>query len=435
MALTYGSIVVVLFILLFAGLPIAFVLGSLGVGTMISGLGPDIAFSNIPMLAYGSVDSFGLIALPCFVLTGELLLRSGTGEHIYNAVDKWVRHLPGGLAIASVIVCAFFASIAGSSVATALTFGALATNHMISKGYSPKMAYSIMAAGGTLGILIPPSGVMIIFSGITETSTLRLFTAGIVPGILLALLFIVYILFATHKKVERQPSASWEERWQSSRHALWGILIPITLFVGMYSGVFTVTEAAAMSVIVTLLVGIFAYKGITRKNIISIVAESAATSSMILFIVVGGILFGSALTLINLPTMISNFISGLDFPWYAIVLTMIAILIVLGMFLETISIVLITVPVFYPVLVSLGLDPIWIGIIYVIIIEMALITPPVGINLFVMASVAEKEKVPLDSMRIGKASLPYVGCMLLFSLVILIFPEIVLWLPELIYGK
>lgn len=434
MTLFYLVNVIVLFLLLFAGLPIAFVLGSLGVGTMILSMGTDLAFSNIPMVAYNSVDSFSLIAIPCFILTGELLLKSGTGSYIYDAADKWVRHLPGGLAIASILVCAFFASIAGSSVATALTFGALATSHMVSKGYSPKMAFSVMAAGGTLGILIPPSGLMIVYSGLTDTSALRLFTAGIIPGIIVTILFILYIVMISYKRMERQPAASWKERWQSLKSASWGFLIPITIFVGLYSGVFTVTEAAAISVIVTLLVGVFAYKGIHSKNIISVLSEAAASSSMILFIMVGGILFGSSLTLINLPTYISEIITGIDLPKYAVIAIMIGILILLGMFLETISIVLITVPVFYPIMVTLGLDPLWIGIIYVLVIEMALITPPVGVNLFIMSSVAERQKISLDAFTLGKSTFPFVLVMMVFCVIILIFPQIVLWLPKMIYG-
>jgi C4-dicarboxylate transporter DctM subunit len=345
-----------------------------------------------------------------------------------------VRHLPGGLAIATVLVCAFFASISGSSVATALTIGMLASSQMIAKGYPPKMAFSVLAAGGTLGILIPPSGAMIIYGSLTDTSVLRLFAAGIVPGVILILLFILYIVIVSYKTVERHEPASWEERWRALKTASWSFLIPISLFAGMYSGTFTATEAAAVSVIVTFLVGTLAYKGINRKNVIPILAEAAAGSAMILFIVVGGLLFGHALTLINLPTYVSEVVTGLNLPNYLIVLVMIGILIILGMFLEVISILLITVPVFYPIMLSLGLNPIWIGIIYVIILEMALITPPVGVNLFVMSAVAERQNMAINAFSIGKSTVPFVVAMLLLSLMILIQPQIVLWMPDVIFG-
>ena len=262
-------------------------------GLMIIVLGPDMAFSQLPIIAYKSVNSFTLVALPGFILTGELLLKSNIGQKLFKLADRWVRHLPGGIAIATIIVCAFFAAIAGSSVATAMTIGALAAREMLAHEYPKTFAFGVIAAAGTLGILIPPSAPLIVYGALTDTSVLRLFTAAIIPGILLTLLFIIYVIIKTKKTIDRSDPATWKERFVALKEASWAMLIPITIFGGMYSGIFTPTEAAAVSAFITLILGVIIYKGINFKNIFSIFSNAASNTSMIFYIIIGASIFWS----------------------------------------------------------------------------------------------------------------------------------------------
>jgi C4-dicarboxylate transporter DctM subunit len=428
----FATIFVLLVVFLLTGLPIAFVLGMLGAGIIFFTEGLQLTLIQLPEVSYNAIDKFTLVAIPCFILTGEVLLKSGMGKYMYNAADKWLRHFPGGLAVATVVLCAFFAAIAGSSVATAMTIGTLAAKEMIDKGYPKDMAYGVIAAAGTIGILIPPSAAMILYGAITETSVLRLFTAGIIPGILLTLMFIVYIMIKTRKTIGRQPPATWSERWISARKASWIVLVPIVIFGGMYSGVFTPSEAAAVSVLVSLAVGMVIYKGMTIKSALQVIMEAASSSAMILYIIVGGLLFGHALTLINLPTVINEYVASLDMSPIVIILLINLLFIILGMFLEVLSIMLITVPIIFPIIISFGMDPVWLGIMMVINLELALITPPVGVNLYVMKSLADRQKMNVTILQIARAAVPYAVLMVLELVLIVFWPEIVMWLPNLV---
>lgn len=402
-------------------------------GLMIIVLGPDMAFSQLPIIAYKSVNSFTLVALPGFILTGELLLKSNIGQKLFKLADRWVRHLPGGIAIATIIVCAFFAAIAGSSVATAMTIGALAAREMLAHEYPKTFAFGVIAAAGTLGILIPPSAPLIVYGALTDTSVLRLFTAAIIPGILLTLLFIIYVIIKTKKTIDRSDPATWKERFVALKEASWAMLIPITIFGGMYSGIFTPTEAAAVSAFITLILGVIIYKGINFKNIFSIFSNAASNTSMIFYIIIGASIFGHALTIINLPRDLANFLSVLNIPSWVLIIAIVAIITILGMFLEVMSILLITVPILFPVMLAFDLDTIWMAIIIIITCEIALITPPIGLNLFVVIGVGKEQGVMLNIIDLAKAALPYVILMFILVGIIAIFPELALWLPSLLF--
>lgn len=430
----YIAIVVILLGLLLLGLPVAFVLGFMGLGTMLLIIGPDLMMKQVPLMAFQAVNSFTLIAVPGFILTGELLLRSNMGEKLFTAADQLFRHVRGGLAMATVVVCGFFAAISGSSVATAMSIGKLSSNEMLKKGYPKKFVFSTIAAAGTLGILIPPSTPLIVYGSVTETSVLRLFTAAVIPGILLMLLFLVYIFFKTRKFMDKQERVPWKQKRKSLKSASLVILIPIVMFGGMYTGFFTPAESAAVSAALTFLLGTFVYKGINRKNIMDIISEAASSSAMIFYIIIGALIFGHALTIINLPTQIGDFISQIDISTTVIILLILALLVILGMFLEVLAILLIVVPTFFPIMMALGIDPIWFAVMFVIVGEMALITPPVGLNLFVMSSVAEKIGIRVNPLELGLASAPYLLCMVFLALLILFIPSIALWLPNIIYN-
>lgn len=402
-------------------------------GLIIIVLGPDMAFSQLPIIAYKSVNSFTLVALPGFILTGELLLKSNIGQKLFKLADRWVRHLPGGIAIATIIVCAFFAAIAGSSVATAMTIGALAAREMLAHGYPKTFAFGVIAAAGTLGILIPPSAPLIVYGALTDTSVLRLFTAAIIPGILLTLLFIIYVIIKTKKTIDRSNPATWKERFVALKEASWAMLIPITIFGGMYSGIFTPTEAAAVSAFITLILGVIIYKGINFKNIFSIFSNAASNTSMIFYIIIGASIFGHSLTIINLPRDLANFLSVLNIPSWVLIIAIVAIITILGMFLEVMSILLITVPILFPVMLAFDFDTIWMAIIIIITCEIALITPPIGLNLFVVIGVGKEQGVMLNIIDLAKAALPYVILMFILVGIIAIFPELALWLPSLLF--
>jgi C4-dicarboxylate transporter, DctM subunit len=432
---TFSLIIVVFLLLLLLGLPVAFTLSIVGAGILLFQVDPQMANLQIPQVIYKSMDDSILVALPAFILTGQIILQSEIGTKVFNAADKWFRHFPGGLAIATVVTCAFFAAISGSSVATVVTLGYVASAEMIKHGYPKQLAYGVIAAAGTLGILIPPSGPMILFGAMTEQSVSALFMAGIIPGLLLTLFFIIYVVIVYSKKLERQKPASWTERKSALREIIWVFLLPIIIIGGIYSGLFTVTEAASVAFVVSLILGVFVYKTIKLKEFFEVLKASASNSGMIMLIIAGALLFGFGITIIELPQTISSFITGLEVNRWVVILIIFVILTILGMFLEVVSILLITIPILFPIVQALGFDLIWFGIFVVIVCEMAIITPPVGLNLFVMMQVSEKQGNSMNIIQMSKAAFPYLLIMVFLVGLICLFPSIVTWLPSVLEGN
>ncbi|MFK9090743.1 TRAP transporter large permease [Bacillus salipaludis] len=408
--------------LLLIGLPVAFTLGLLAIGGMYFFNGGTFAFAQIPIISYKSLDSFELTALPLYVLMSQVLLVCGVGKDLYEMASKWFRHLPGGLAIGTIFCCTIFAAISGSSVATAITIGSVALPEMVKRGYEKKHVLGLLAAGGTLGILIPPSIPMILYGNITGVSVGKLFIAGIVPGILLTLLFMIFASWQT-RHIKDKP-ATWAERMEASKKAIWGILLPVVVIGGIYSGLFTPTEAAAVGVVVSFLIGGLAYRNLSLKNLKEIIFHTVQTNAMILFIMVGAMLLGYIMTILQIPQTITEATVAWDVsPWVIFILINI-VLLVLGCFLETVSIIVITVPILFPIITSLGFDPIWFAIIMVINMELALITPPVGLNLFVLKGIDRSNTIS----EIVKGVYPYAIIMILFIVVLAFFPEIATYL-------
>jgi C4-dicarboxylate transporter, DctM subunit len=432
--LTFFIIIVSFLLLLLLGLPVAFTLAIVGASILLFQLDPQMAHLQVPQIIYKSLDDSILVALPAFILTGQIILQSNIGTKVFTAAEKWLRHLPGGLAIATVVTCAFFAAISGSSVATVVTLGFVASAEMIKHGYPKDLAYGVIAAAGTLGILIPPSGPMILYGAMTEQSVSALFMAGIIPGILLTLFFILYVVIVYSKKLERQQPATWKERTTSLREIIWVFLLPIVIIGGIYSGLFTVTEAASVAFVVSLILGVFVYKTVKLKEFLEILKSSAANSGMIMLIIAGALLFGFGITIIELPQTISSFITGLDVNKWVVMAIIFLILTILGMFLEVVSILLITIPILYPIVQALGFDLIWFGIFVVIVAEMAIITPPVGLNLFVMVQISEKQRNAMNIFQMSKAAFPYLLLMIFLVVLICIFPQIATWLPSVLEG-
>jgi C4-dicarboxylate transporter DctM subunit len=416
-------ILAALIALLLSGLPIAFALGGLGIALLLLN---DLNLVIVPQALYSAIDNFILLAAPLFILMSNILLKGGVGRDLYNAVQTWVGHWPGGLAVATIISCAIFAAISGSSVATAATIGVVAIPEMIKRGYQPHFVYGLLAAGGTLGILIPPSIPMIVYGVITEESIVSLFLAGIGPGLLLAAAFIVFsILYSKFSGAfEPEPKASWDQRLRASIRAIPTFALAAIIILGIYLGVFTPTEAAGIGFVCALILTVFILRSITWEQIKEAVIESMRTTVTLLLIIAGAKVFAKAVTLYRIPQDVSMLIAQNIDERAVFILIVCLVLLVMGFFLEALSMLLIMVPVLHPSLGGMGIDPIWFGVMFVIMIECALITPPVGLNLFVIQAVAKSR---LSQVVAGVW--PFILIMLGAVVAIYVLPDIALYIP------
>ncbi|MBL6679638.1 MAG: TRAP transporter large permease [Candidatus Puniceispirillales bacterium] len=421
--MTVVMVLGVMFALLLAGLPVAFSLGVLGLGMLvIGGFSPLMA----PQAILSTLDGFILLAVPLFLLMSNILLRGGCGKDLFAAVQAWVGHWPGGLAVATIVSCGIFAAISGVSVATAATIGVVAIPEMIKRGYNKNFVYGLLAAGGTLGILIPPSLPMIVYGFVTEESVISLFLAGIGPGIFLITLFIIFSIiyskfFGGYKKV---PPASWEERKKYSIKVLPTIILAILILGGIYTGAFTPTEAAAVGFSLALFLTTILLRSLTLTDFKKALFESMVTTAAILVIIAGAKIFGKAITLYRIPQDISMFIEATIQSKAFFMISVCLILVAMGLVFETLSMVLIMVPVLLPAAMSMGVDPIWFGIFMVIMVECALITPPVGLNLYVIQSVA---KTQLG--EVAKGVVPFLVMMIFTVYIMYIWPDLALYIP------
>ncbi|MCG8512358.1 MAG: TRAP transporter large permease [Rhodospirillales bacterium] len=420
--MTAFVILMALLALLLAGVPVAFALGGLGLILMWLG---DISPIMVPQALYSTTDNFVLLAVPLFLLMSNVLLKGGVGKDLFNAVQSWVGHWPGGLAVAPIISCALSSAISGSSVATAATIGTVAIPEMINRGYDRPFVLGLLAAGGTLGILIPPSIPMIVYGVITEESIVDLFLAGIGPGLVLSGIFIVFSLGYARfgRGYTPMEKATWPERLHATLRATPTALLATVVIGGIYAGVFTPTESAGVGFAVSLLI-VFALRTMTWQKLKEAVIDAMRTTVTIFLIIGGAKVFGKAITLYRIPQDISTAI-GANIPEAGLfILIVCAVLLVMGCFLESLSMLLIMVPVLLPSLAALGVDPIWFGVIFVIMIECALITPPVGINLFVIQAVG---KVAISEVLRGVW--PFI--LMLFATVIIVYfvPDVALFIP------
>ncbi|MDC1066964.1 TRAP transporter large permease subunit [Alphaproteobacteria bacterium] len=413
----------VMFALLLSGLPVAFSLGVLGLGMLvIGGFSPLMA----PQAILSTLDGFILLAVPLFLLMSNILLRGGCGKDLFSAVQAWVGHWPGGLAVATIVSCGIFAAISGVSVATAATIGVVAIPEMIKRGYNKNFVYGLLAAGGTLGILIPPSLPMIVYGFVTEESVISLFLAGIGPGIFLISLFIIFSIiyskfFGGYKRV---PAASWEERKKYSIKVLPTLILAVLILGGIYTGVFTPTEAAAVGFSLALFLTVILLRSLSFNDFKKALFESMVTTAAILVIIAGAKIFGKAIALYRIPQDISMFIEATIQSKAVFMITVCLILVAMGLVFETLSMVLIMVPVLLPAAMSMGVDPIWFGIFMVIMVECALITPPVGLNLYVIQSVA---KTQLG--EVAKGVIPFLVMMIFTVYIMYIWPDLALYIP------
>ncbi|GIK79881.1 MAG: TRAP transporter permease [Pseudorhodoplanes sp.] len=419
---------VTLFVLMLLRVPIGMAMGLVGVagfGYLTSG-GP--ALKIVGHTTMRTVTDFNFAVVPLFLLMGAFATTSGMSRELFRAANAFVGHLRGGLGIATIAACGGFAAICGSSVATAATFSRVAYPEMRRYNYPQSFATGVIAAGGTLGIMIPPSTVLAVYGLITEQDVGKLFIAGIVPGIVAVLMYMATISIIGRLKpgfLPAGPRTSWDERWRSLRD-VWATLLLFAFVIGgIYGGMFTATEAAGMGAGGALLIGI-ARGRLTRHDILRSLLESTRTTAAVFTILIGALLFGYFLTITQTPQKVMEFLTGLGIGRYGILTVILLMYLVLGCLMDALAMIILTVPIVFPIIKQLGFDPIWFGIIIVMTVELGLIHPPVGMNIFVIKSVIDDVKIS----TIFYGVLPFIITDILRLVLLVAFPFLALWLPS-----
>ena len=416
---------VVLFLLLLSTAPISVALG-------LTAFLYFFYYTTLPLTQttdtlFNSLNTFTLMAIPFFVYAANIMTYGGISRRLTEAANAAVGRFPGGLALTAVISCMFFAAISGSSPATVVAVGTLLIPAMIEAGYGRMFSTGIVATSGSLGILIPPSIPLIVYGIATETSIGDLFIAGFGPGLLAGVLLIGLVLFTAWRRGLRgqEIPLTRAQRIKAFRDAFLGLLLPLFVLGGIYGGVFTPTEAAAMAVLYSLIVSLFVYREMTLKDLARVTVASARMSAMIMFIIANAILFSFVLTSERIPDQITNLFINLDLSWFTFLLVVNAFLLLVGCFMETSSAILILAPIFLPVATQLGVNPIHFGIIMVMNLEIGMVTPPFGLNLFVASGISK-----LSVVRVAKASAPSALVLLAALLIVTYVPDISLFLVE-----
>ncbi|MDX9821885.1 MAG: TRAP transporter large permease [Syntrophales bacterium] len=419
----------VLVALMLVRIPVGFVMtlvGFAGFGFLVSWN----ASLNLLIRDFFSVfNSYNLTVIPLFVLMGQIAHYSGISGRLFNSANKFLGHLPGGLAIATIGACAGFSAICGSTSATAATMASVALPEMKKYQYDPAMATGVVAAGGSLGILIPPSTIFIIYGIMTEQSVGKLFVAGILPGILLTLFFVATIVLWTRTQpgiCGRAPRATWRERFASLAGVIETFILFAVVMGGLFVGFFTPTESAAIGALGTIVIA-FVGGNLRWRHMMNALQETTRISCMIMVIVAGATVFGHFLAVTTIPTQIGTWAANLPLPPPVVIAIVIAVYLLLGCLMDSLAMIMLTIPIFFPVVVTLGYDPIWFGVIIVVVAEMGVVTPPIGINVFVVAGVARD--VPLQT--IFKGTTHMLAALFAAAVLLIAFPEIALYLPRL----
>jgi C4-dicarboxylate transporter DctM subunit len=417
-----------LFLFLMIGLPIYLSLGFLALLLFWHEGAPLI---SLPQLLVDHLNSETLLAIPLFVIAATFMQRGGVAGALIDCAQAWVGRARGGLALVCVVACTIFAAICGSSVATAVAIGSVLIPAMVARNYEPHFALGTVGAAGTLGILIPPSLAMIVYAVIAEESVPRLFLAGVIPGLMQAALFIIWIMvYARMRDYPVEPAMSRDKFVSTNIRAIPALMIPVIILGGIYSGIVTVTEAAGLAALVAIIEAVFVYRGVKGRDIVDTLAESIKLTASIVFIIVGALAFGHWITSAGVAEMLVTYVKSLNLAAWQFLLFINVLMLILGMFLEVFAIILIVVPLILPILKALDISLVHFAIVLTINMEIALISPPIGLNLFVLSSVA---KQPLGTAIRG--IVPYLLLMLGLLALITYVPEISLWLPDLVYGK
>lgn len=421
--------IVALFVLIFSRIPVGFVMALVGVVGFAAITNVDAAMSMMVKDVFEVFGSYNLTVMPLFILMGQLAFHAGISTRLFNVAYKMIGHWPGGMAIATIGACAGFSAICGSTNATAATMASVTLPEMKKYGYRDSIATGVVAAGGSLGILIPPSVVFILYGIMTEQSIGSLFMAGILPGIVLTLLFMAVVMgwaVLDPTVAPRGPKATF---WEKIK-ALGGVFETLVLFVlvmgGLFGGLFTPTEAGGVGAMGTLVIALV-QRNISFKGILAALDETTRISAMIFVIVAGATIFGHFLALTRLPFDIADMVSHLNLPHFAVMALIILVYLIGGCFIDALALIMLTVPIFYPVVTAMGFDPVWFGVVIVLVTQMGVITPPVGLNVYVVQSVATD--VPLGT--IFKGAFPLLLAIVVITLFLIFVPQLALFLPSL----
>ena len=383
------------------------------------------------MTAYASADSIIVIAFPLFLLSGTILQAGEVGPRIFHFANALVRHLPGGMGIAAIIFCGIFAAMTGSSAAVAAAVSVIALPEMIKRGYSRKTSIGLLAAGGTLGILFPPSLALIMYSALTFESLGKLFLGALIPGIILSLMFMAYMVYVgmTDKNIQRDKRASFKEIFQAFREGLGGLIVILIIMGGVYSGLFTPTEAGAVAVLYSIFLCTVWYRTMNWEKFKTSLMKAGKIASMIILIIIGANITGNLIPMTQITQQLLNLVNSLAIPSWGYIAIILVFLIILGGPLEAVSIMIITVPILYPIIIQLGFNGLWFGVIQVVIGEMALISPPEGINIFILQEIAKS-----NAAEVSRGVIPFLIVMGVFLLILCLFPSLTTWLPVLVLG-
>ena len=419
---------IAIFVLLFLGLPIAFGMGMVGfVGySLLSS--PEAASIVLAQITVGTAMSQTLSVLPLFILMGNFINHAGLSDELFNASNAFVGHRRGGLSLATIMACGGFSAVCGSSLATAATMAKVAMPSMRRHGYADSLSAGSIAAGGTLGILIPPSAILIIYGNLTETDIGKLFVAGIIPGVIGVLLYMAAVAATTWRNPQKGPPGErteWPGRLKALR-GVWGALALFALVIGgIYLGVFTPTEAAGIGAAGAFLMAL-ARRRLTFDRCVTVLVETARTTAVLLAVLIGALVFSDFINLAGLPMAIIGAIEGLEVAPVAVIFLILGVYVLLGCVLESLSMMLLTVPILFPLVIGLGFDPVWFGIIVVVVIEISLITPPIGINVFVLKSVLPDVR----TSDIFRGVVPFIAADIVRVALLVLLPGVVLFLPS-----
>ncbi|MBK7332430.1 MAG: TRAP transporter large permease subunit [Betaproteobacteria bacterium] len=425
--MTTVALFVLLFVFMFLGMPVAVALGLSSLLTILFFAQDSLA--SLSLKLFETSEHYTLLAIPFFILGGAFMTTGGVAKRMIRFANACIGHLRGGLAMASVMACMLFAAVSGSSPATVVAVGSIVIAGMVRAGYSQSFAAGVICNAGTLGILIPPSIVMVVYGAATETSVGKLFMAGVIPGIMLGLLLMVAIYVRARMiDLPKQPRATLGEVLTSGRDSLWGLLLIVIILGGIYGGVFTPTEAAAVAAVYAFVIAVFVYRDIGMRKVPHVLIDAGKVTVMLMFIVANALLFAHVLTTERIPQQIAEIIIGWGMTGWQFLIVVNILLLIAGMFMEPTGIILILAPILFPIATRLGIDPVHLGIIMVVNLEIGMVTPPIGLNLFVTAGIT--------GMSIGqvvRAALPWSLVLLAFLVVITYVPAITLFLPNLLF--
>jgi C4-dicarboxylate transporter DctM subunit len=425
--MTIAALFGMLFAFMFLGMPVAVALGLSSLLTIL--LFAQDSLASLALKLYETSEAYTLLAIPFFILGGTFLTTGGVARRMIRFATACIGHLRGGLAMASVLACILFAAVSGSSPATVVAVGSIVIAGMVRAGYPQAFAAGVICNAGTLGILIPPSIVMVVYAAATETSVGRLFMAGVVPGLLLgAMLMGAIYLRGWMVDLPRQPRAGIAEVLRAGRDSAWGLLLVVIILGGIYGGVFTPTEAAAVSAVYAFLIAVFVYRDIGLRNVPRVLLDSGKVTVMLMFIVANALLFAHVLTTERIPQAIAEQIIAMGMAPWQFLLVVNVLLLVAGMFMEPTGIILIMAPILFPIATRLGIDPVHLGIIMVVNLEIGMVTPPVGLNLFVTAGITR-----MSILQVAWAALPWMMVLLLFLAIVTYVPWLSLALPNALF--